>query len=138
MYEVNMFSVFSFTHLTIDNNSALMCLHQTRLSKESWSNPGNDSSSRSLLAVEAASRMLLEACASSLIGPPLDWDTLPIWSIASMYIAGLVRIKLSRGFPDRKQGESELSPARTYMQHFESRYQLAGMLLFILIISKND
>jgi len=72
--------------------------------------------------------MLLEACASSVIGNPLDWDTLPPWSMASLYIAGLVRIKLNSGFPDQKQGELELSPARAYLQHFESRYQIAGML----------
>jgi hypothetical protein len=108
-----------------------MCLHQSRLSKESWSSPVDDSSSKSLLAVEATSRMLLEACAASLVGPPLDWDTLPFWSIASMYIAGLVRIKLSCGFPDKKQGEVELSPARAYLQHFESRYQIAGMPLIV-------
>jgi hypothetical protein len=51
-----------------------------------------------------------------------------------MYIAGLVRIKLSCGFPDKKQGELELSPARAYMQHFESRYKVAGMLLIILSV----
>lgn len=77
--------------------------------------------------------MLLEACASSLIGPPLDWDTLPFWSIASLYIAGLVCIKLSSGFADKKQEELELSPARTYLQHFKSRHQIAGMPLIVSI-----
>jgi hypothetical protein len=48
-----------------------------------------------------------------------------------MYIAGLVRIKLSCGFADKKQGQLELSPARAYLQHFESRYQIAGMLLIV-------
>jgi hypothetical protein len=51
-----------------------------------------------------------------------------------MYIAGLVRIKLSGGFPDTKQGKLELSPARAYMQHFELRYKVAGMLLIILSV----
>jgi len=81
--------------------------------------------------------MLLEACVSSLIGAPLDWDTMPFWSASTIYIAGLVRIKLSCGFPDKKQREIELSPARAYLQHFESRYQIAGMLL-ILYYAEHD
>jgi hypothetical protein len=51
-----------------------------------------------------------------------------------MNIAGLVRMKLSCGFPDTKQGELELSPARAYMQYFESRYKIAGILLTILSV----
>jgi hypothetical protein len=124
--------------VTLEVISALMCLHQSRLSNESWSSPEDDSSSRSLLAVEAASRTLLEACASFLVGPPLDWDTVPIWSVASMYIAGLVRIKLSSGFTDKNKRELELGPARAYLQHFESRYQIAGMLMKVSLLSMTD
>jgi hypothetical protein len=76
----------------------------------------------------------MEACTSSVIGPALDWDTTPIWSIGSMYIAGLVRIKLSGGFADKKQGQLEFSPARVYLQHFESMYQIAGMLLIVFTV----
>jgi hypothetical protein len=110
----------------LTENSALLCLHQNQTSADSVCEKANTACSRSTSAADSSSRMLLEAVTISGEQPKLDWDTMPCWTLTSLHIAAMVRIRLSSGDQDRTHLVEEVQPARVYLQHFERRWKIAG------------
>ncbi len=107
--------------------SALMCLHQHQLSSRQRLSqaPDTDSLSRATLAVDSASRMILQATVMSQEQPRLDWDVMPFWTVTCLYITALARIKLGG---NGSRLVEEIGAARDYLRHFKSRWRIAGKL----------
>jgi hypothetical protein len=62
---------------------------------------------------------------------------MPFWSITSLYLAALARIKLGRGLQDAKQRDMELGPAVGYLRHFEPNYKIAGIFNYQCIFRRD-